>query len=166
MTITLLSVIVFFAIGFSKLCDGVGDRFRQNATIFPASLASLYFTYLSWSALSSMPDEECNPLFYSNTNTIMQIVVGSIFTFITVASIATASKSNADKNEPLKMAAENVVAEDVDGDADNKDMTGIGNQTAEESAIFPVTLATVIFQLIMLLMVLYYGMLFTNWMGP
>lgn len=118
MSITLLSIVAFFGIGFSKLCDGVGDRFRQNATIFPASLASLYFTYLSWSALSSIPDETCNPLFFSRTNTIMQIIVGSIFTFATIGSIATASKSSAQQKEPLKMAAENIVAEDVDGAAE------------------------------------------------
>lgn len=61
----------------------------------------------------------------------MEVVVGSIFTFATIASIATASKSSAQQKEPLKMAAENIVAEDVDGAADNKQMDGIGGETAE-----------------------------------
>ena len=34
---------------------------------------------------------------------------------------------------------------------------------AEAAAIFPVTIPTLVFQIVMLFVTLYYGMLFTNW---
>lgn len=49
------------------------------------------------------------------------------------------------------------MAEKVDDEAQQE------NVAQEEAAIFPVTLATMIFQFVMFLTSVYYGMLFTNW---
>lgn len=121
-----------------KCCDI--DIFRDNATIFVSSLANTYLTYLSWSALASNPDEECNPFYESGWNTFWQILAGTIITIITILSIATASVSNADKtSEKTKSAGNDIIAEDVEGDAKPE------TADDEEKAVFPVTIPTIIF---------------------
>ena len=85
----------------------------------------------------------------------MQIAAGIIVTCITITSIATASVTNADKREEnTKSAGNAIIAEDVEGDAKAEDA---------ESAIFPVTIPTLVFQIVMLFSTFYFGMLFTNW---
>ena len=67
----------------------------------------------------------------------MQIAAGIIVTCITITSIATASVTNADKREEnTKSAGNAIIAEDVEGDAKAEDA---------ESAIFPVTIPTLVF---------------------
>ena len=51
----------------------------------------------------------------------------------------------------------NVIAEDAEGEAAPE------NEENKEAAIFPVTIATIVFQIVMLFASFYYGMLFTNW---
>lgn len=59
----------------------------------------LYISYLSWTALASQSDLECNEMADSSTNTFFQIFIGAIFTFINVWSIAVASGDNAGKEK-------------------------------------------------------------------
>lgn len=156
-----LIVTCFFSLFFVvasllKLCNI--EWFRENATIFVASLGVTYITYLSWTALASNPDAECNPFIESPANTIWQIVSGVVFTGITIISIATASVSrDAKKNENTKSMGNDMIAEDADGDAKAE------GEENEKSAIFPVTIPTLIFQGVMLFASFYYGMLFSNW---
>lgn len=91
----------------------------------------------------------------STANTACQIAVGTVFTFCTVMSIAFASQSN--DQQPVHSAGENVVAEKVDNEAKQI------NPEKEAHNIFPVTIQTLIFQAVMCLASLYFGMLFTNW---
>jgi hypothetical protein len=73
-------------------------------------------------------------------------------------SMATASQTTAQVNgEKTTTAGNDIIAEKVDAEARPE---GADN---EESAIFPVTIATLIFQFVMLFTSLYCGMLFTNW---
>ena len=156
-----LIVTVFFSVFFwvatlVKLCDV--EIFRDNATIFVSSLANTYITWLCWSALASNPDENCNPFYKSGVNSVFQIVAGTIMCCITVTSIATASITDADKkSENTKSAGNAIIAEDVEGDAKAEDAE------SKEAGIFPVTIPTLVFQIVMLFCSLYYGMLFTNW---
>ena len=62
--------------------------------MFVVGVATLYVSYLSWSALASDPDEGCNDMITSSANTFMQILVGSIWTFLNLWAIAIAA------NEP------------------------------------------------------------------
>lgn len=156
-----LSVTSFFSLFFcvqSLLrCCNI-EQFREEANIFVSSLAMTYITYLSWNALASNPDEECNPFTESGANSLWQILAGVVVTGATVVSIATASVSAADKNKDNKKSLGNdLIAEEADGEAK------ADNEANAEAAIFPVTVPTLIFQGVMLLTCFYYAMLFTNW---
>ena len=157
----ILIATVFFCVFFwvstlVRLCNV--EIFRDNATIFVSSLVNTYICWLSWTALSSNPDETCNPFYKSGVNTVMQTLAAVVVTCITITSIATASVSEADKkSENTKSAGNAIIAEDVEGDAKAEDAQ------AEEAAIFPVTIPTLVFQIVMLFVTFYYGMLFTNW---
>ena len=85
----------------------------------------------------------------------MQIIVGVIFTSLTLFSIASASLTSREASaEVTTTAGASIIAEKVDDDAKAVD---------EEAAIFPVTIPTIIFQVVMILTSLYFGMLFLNW---
>ena len=64
---------------------------RKDSSIFTSSLVSAYIAYIGWSAIASMPNEECNPFLYSKANTAAQIVVGYFFTFIALFMVSASS---------------------------------------------------------------------------
>jgi hypothetical protein len=132
--------------------------FREEANMFVCSLAIAYITYLNWSALASNPDETCNPFTESTANTVWQIITGTAVTACTIISIATASTTTAKSAGEKKASFGNeIIAENVDEEAKAADEEDV------KAAIFPVTLATLIFQGVMLFASCYYAMLFTNW---
>ena len=147
--ITIAFFIIFYTISLLKLCEV--DLFRPNATVFVVGFVNTYLVFLSWSALASHPDEECNEMIDNGANTFFQILIGSIFCFINLYSIATATAKggNADKTS----MGQGLIEEEKDAEV-AKD---------EERGLFPVTGATMFFQGVMLLVSLYFGMLFTNW---
>ena len=72
--------------------------------------------------------------------------------------MATASQTTQQANgEKTTTAGNDIIAEKVDDEAKAE------GEDNEQSAIFPVTIATLIFQFVMLFTSLYCGMLFTNW---
>ena len=80
-------MILFFVLNIIKT--------RMDGSIFTASVVSSYIAYVGWSAMASIPDEECNPFVYSTGNLVAQIVVGGCFTFISLFAIsAMTSNSN------------------------------------------------------------------------
>ncbi len=79
-TATLVFMILFFVLNVIKT--------RKDGSIFTASVVSSYIAYVGWSAMASMPDEECNPFVYSVENLISQIVVGGAFTFLSLLAIS------------------------------------------------------------------------------
>ena len=93
LVITTLFFIFFYIVAFLKCCDV--DLFRPNATVFVVGFATLYVVFLSWTALASHPDKECNENIDSGVNTTLQIVVGTIFGTWNVWSIAVASTDDA-----------------------------------------------------------------------
>lgn len=52
--VTLVAIVIFFVLNLLKT--------RNDASIFTASFISSYIAYLGWSAMSSIPDEQCNAL--------------------------------------------------------------------------------------------------------
>jgi len=130
--------------------------FRIDATIFTVTLASIYIVYLTWSAMASNYDESCQLNMNDSTNTILQIIVGLIFAFVTIVSIALAYKEQVSRGES-KTLGEDIIAENVSTDAKPK------TKEDEDAMLFPITIATVIFQFIMVLCTLYFGMVFSNW---
>jgi len=99
--ITIIFFIFFYVVSLLKLCDV--KMFRPNATVFVVGFATTYVVYLSWTAMASHPDKECNDMIDSGTNTAMQIIVGTIFTFINIWSIAIASSEGAGGKEKTSM---------------------------------------------------------------
>ena len=88
--ISIAFVILFYIISLLKVCNI--DIFRENATILTVTLASIYISYLTWSTMATDYDSECTLNINQSRNTVWQIIVGLIFTFITILSIATASE--------------------------------------------------------------------------
>jgi len=75
--------------------------FRQNATIFTVTLASIYIVYLTWTAMASNYDSECQLNMNDSSNTALQIIIGLIFTLTTIVTIALASDETfKDTNKP------------------------------------------------------------------
>ena len=85
---TTVFVAFFYIQALLRLCNVT--VFRDNATILTVSLACIYIVYMSWAAIATN-DTYCPLNFSTNTNTVMQIVLGVFFTFLTVLSIAIAS---------------------------------------------------------------------------
>lgn len=149
---TCILLLWFYVAALLRLCN---VTLRENYTIFVCSMATVYLVYQLWSSLASLPNSTCNDLALNKGNTALQIIIGALFSFITVISIAIASQTSSESSaQKTTTAGASVVAEQVDDEARPID---------EEAAIFPVTVPTLIFQAIMVLSSFYYGMLFTNW---
>ena len=67
MIITIVFFILFYVIALLKTCEV--DFFRPNATIFVVGFTNTYLVYMSWTALASHPDLECNDMIDSGPNT-------------------------------------------------------------------------------------------------
>lgn len=158
-TISFLFVLFWYVASFLQCCNV--NVFRKNATVFTVTLASIYVVYLTWSAMASNYDSECQLNMNDNQNTVLQIIIGLIFTFITVISIAVASHDHIENGQKKK---NDVEIPSVGGDLVAERAEDC-KQTKEEeiAALFPVTIPTVIFQGVMCLTMMYFGMLFSNW---
>lgn len=98
-TITVVASVASYAVVFF--------RTREDASLLTSSIVVAYLCYLQWSALSSRPNDQCNPFEFSNANTVLQIVVGASITIVSLLVIsATTKKSNKENlttriNQPL-----------------------------------------------------------------
>jgi TRAP-type C4-dicarboxylate transport system permease small subunit len=90
-------------------------RTREDASILTSSLVLLYISYLQWSALASNPRIECNPFDSSSTNTILQIILGLFFTFISLIIISGSTKKSDVSNMTTKMNNQMMEDEEDDG---------------------------------------------------
>ena len=100
---TILFFVFFYVVALLPLCNV--QVFRPNATVFVVGLATIYVVYLSWSGLASQPEKECNDMIDSGWNTFMQILVGAIFCFMNIWSIAIASARTDGKADETLLAA-------------------------------------------------------------
>lgn len=118
--------------------------FRKEATPFTVTLVTIYVVYLTWSAMASNYNPECQLNMNDDINTGLQIVVGLVFTFTMIISIATASTTtynngqNVKKTEATQSVGGELIAENA---ADCKQET----KDDELAALFPVTIPTIIF---------------------
>lgn len=122
----------------------------------------LYMVYLTWTALASRPTDKCNPFYREDHGTILQIVFGLVFTFITLIVLGF-SKKDEDK-EHIENKLKNMVAEDANSD-DELEKTNVKGEK-EKTNVFPVSQSTIIFQGFMIFVSIYYAMLITNWGRP
>jgi hypothetical protein len=61
--------VFFFIVALLPLCNI--QVFRPEANVFVVGLSTTYVVYLSWTALASHPDKECNEMIDSGANTAM-----------------------------------------------------------------------------------------------
>ena len=87
-TVTLVASVASYTIVFFKT--------REDASILTSSIVVAYLLYLQWSALSSRPNDVCNPFEFSSKNTVLQILVGAFITIVSLLTIS-ASTQKADK---------------------------------------------------------------------
>lgn len=88
-TVTLVASLASYAVVFF--------RTREDASILTSSIVVAYLLYLQWSALSSRPNDQCNPFEHSSANTVLQIVIGALITVISLLVISAQTKK-ADKD--------------------------------------------------------------------
>ena len=89
-TTTVIASVACYAIVFFKT--------REDASILTSSIVVTYLSYLQWSALSSRPNDECNPFENSSANTVAQIIAGSFVTIISLITISGSTKSSHKEN--------------------------------------------------------------------
>ena len=87
---TLVASVACYAIVFFET--------REDASLLTSSVVVAYLSYLQWSALSSRPNDECNPFEFSNSNTVLQIVIGAIVTVVSLLVISASTKSSHKEN--------------------------------------------------------------------
>ena len=140
---------------------------REDASILTSSLVLSYSLYLQWSALSSLPDETCNPFFESSGATITQVVLGLSITFIALLYASSSTDQNQleskDEDQNLTSKLNTPLLEDEDS---NKRVADVGEVTAEDMHVFPISSATILFQLLLVFASMYYAMMLTNWGSP
>jgi hypothetical protein len=120
---------------------------RKDSSIFTCSLIGLWITYLMWSALASLPDEDCNLLANSGGATVIQIISHVLWTFITLTSFSTATTSadeEVGQNNVSKMVAEEEDPKDVE-DIEVQVLPTEEAVKGEEVYVFPVSIQTILF---------------------
>lgn len=136
-------------------------RLRENASLFTTAAMVMYLIYLNWSALASRPNRDCNPFWMRDHGTILQILFGLIFTFLTLVILAFGSNSEGGGPESK---LQKLAADDNDSKDELEEETRDGKK--QEAHVFPISPATMIFQAFMIFVSIYYAMLISNWGRP
>ena len=137
MTVTTLGVVAMYGLVFL--------RSRKDASVLTSAIASLYCLYLQWTALSSDINTECNPNLSNHGTVIWQIVLGMVFTVISLFTISASTKSGeetsvaAEAGGHLLEKKEDLEARPEEGPTDKE------GKTAEEAHTFEISSATIIF---------------------
>lgn len=154
----LILVPVLFAVGY-VLC--VIFKTRENGSLFTSAVMVLYLVYLNWTALASRPSDNCNPFYLEDFGTVLQVFFGLFFTFLTLVILACGVKSTKNTTENK---FKDVVADSNTDDDEIDEENPKGEK--KESHVFPVTIATLVFQGFMIFASIYYAMLMSNWGRP
>ncbi|TNV87241.1 hypothetical protein FGO68_gene8497 [Halteria grandinella] len=158
-TITVVASIASYAIVFF--------RTREDASILTSSIVVSYLCYLQWSALSSRPNDECNPFENSNANTVLQIVIGTFITVVSLMTISTTTRKSDKENLTTRINAHMMEDEEDDHERIEPVTKSDGKiMHQDELHSFPITSATIFFQALLILAAVYYSMLLTNWGNP
>lgn len=71
------------------------QEYNPNCGLAQAAIVTVYCTYLTLSAVASEPDDKlCNPLIRNRGTRTASVVLGAIFTFITIAYTTTRAAAN------------------------------------------------------------------------
>ena len=163
--------IVFAVIGYVI----VPFRTREDASILTTSVVWTYLLYLQWTALTSNRSTICNPSLGDAGMTTAKLVTGIFFSFVALFTVsAMTKKDGGDAQEGTAVAAnEHLMTQENDGlapvddvEVGDKEKGETKTMTAEDQHVFPISTATIYFQLLMLLASIYLAMLLTNWGTP
>lgn len=129
-------------------------RARENASILTNGIVMSYILYLTWAALVSDPNPQCNTLLHSESAIITQIALGVGFTIVCILSF------------PLITQVSNPgYKEEWDDEEQPLDEVELGGKSVnvEESFVFPISYETIYFHVMMICASCYYAMLLSNW---
>ena len=160
LNIIFLCVTIAFAIIFTVL---VAFKTREDSSILTNSFVISYSLFLSWSAMASRPNDSCNPFIKSNANTLYQIGFGLLFTMISLFSISMITKNDDDEGHLPAMSSPLVEKEEDEEELSDIPQIGKDAVTPEEAHVYPISLATILFHVLMIFACAYYGVLLTNW---
>jgi len=135
---------------------------RPDASILTSAIVWAYITYMQWAALASYPNEACNPFVDSSGNTTAQIILGLFFTFVAMTAIAGSSKKEGTAN--IAQVANTALLEDEANAVKIEDAEAVTKK--DNTMVFEITTATILFQLLLVFAAIYYSMLLTNWGDP
>lgn len=90
-TVNLILSIIITVLSLNRTIQ----EYNPNCGLAQAAIVSVYCTYLTLSACASEPDDkQCNPLIRSRGTRTASVVLGAIFTFITIAYTTTRAAAN------------------------------------------------------------------------
>mmetsp|Transcript_13118 Transcript_13118/g.22151 ORF Transcript_13118/g.22151 Transcript_13118/m.22151 type:complete len:141 (+) Transcript_13118:698-1120(+) len=140
MSVTLVGVMAMYGLVFL--------RSRKDASVLTSGVASLYCLYLQWSALSSDHDGSCNSNLGDKQVGWLQIGLGLFFTMVSLFVISGSTHSD-DETLANEMGAHMMEKkEDLDErpeEGDLKRSAQRGSLNAEQSHVFAVSSATILF---------------------
>ena len=160
-TITLVCGIAFYVL--------VIMRTRKDASILTSALVFTYILYLQWSALASNPNKTCNPFGGSASNTVAQISLGLFFTFICMVVISGSTKSSDDQTTLTQQVNGGLMEDKEDTTGERLDDVEKSNGKVvdqDDMHAFPISSATILFQVLLILCAVYFSQLLTNWGNP
>jgi len=67
--ITLICIVCFYTFALLPMCNV--NKFRKEANIFTVTLVTIYISYLTWSAMASNYDDDCQTNMNDSTNTVL-----------------------------------------------------------------------------------------------
>ena len=115
-------------------------RTRRDASLFTSSLVLCYCLFLQWSALTSQdPESGCKNEVNEVTNTIVEIVIGLIFTWVALLTIAAVTKK--DEETSVASTLNSPILEKEEDSGEKVEDVQVGDQvvTAEDAHVYPVT---------------------------
>jgi len=134
---------------------------NPHSSILQSSMVSAYTTYLTWSALLSEPkDMDCNPFAYNSNANSFSLLLGSIFTILSVcyATFRAATSDFVGEDSHLIQEEEKTDNKEEESEKNAKEET---SEDPDELGTVPYSLAR--FHLIFALGALYLSMLMSNW---
>ena len=154
-TCTIVFVFICYVFVFVKT--------RRDASVLTTSIVFSYFLYLQWVAFSSASEPiDCNPYIDNHAgNATAEIICGCFFNFFALLTIAGSMKKDEDNSVTGDLTTGLVEHED-DVNGPEEDIEGASG----DAHVFPITPATILFQLLMVLSSIYFAMLMTNWGEP
>lgn len=116
------------------------QEYNPKCGLAQSAMVSVYGTYLTMSAMASEPDDrQCNPLVRSNGTRRASVIIGSLFTFITIAYTTTRAAANSAFNtssdQPIYLGGDDEIEYEGIGQSRNQLRLEAIRQAVEEGSL-------------------------------